>query len=333
MYYGVSMTLFVTDNDNDGDNWQKYGHYGMEWNMWYDMLCCYLSSDIVVEEEVCIGVDSVLQPPQPVRHLLCLPVQHVDVRHLLRSLPQDRVQTFPLTALYSSVSNFTILDSLRLAMQRGKLRDEGLGGRSWHIHNSWLHSGEAALAWHLHDILLIVDWLDTLFTSELDGVGVSDTGFQGELLPAHPSALQVDIVHHLTKTGQPPPTKSCQESSHILVEPHTCLKQRGTERLLDGVPERHSVNSVLPTLTQEKPYSRWCLLGRRASTGERGSRDEQPLIQRRAAPLTARNHNSSSLIKCSMLISMLIHQKSIQIQQSKSYIWTPRIHVFSATCS
>ena len=113
------------------------------------------------------------------------------------------------------------------------------------------------------------------------------------------SALQVDIVHHLTKTGQPPPTKSCQESSHILVEPHTCLKQRGTERLLDGVPERHSVNSVLPTLTQEKPYSRWCLLGRRASTGERGSRDEQPLIRSRAAPLTARNHNSSSLIKCS----------------------------------
>ena len=57
-----------------------------------DMIwCANLSSDIVVKEEVCVGVDSVLQPPQPVRHLLSLPVQHVHVRHL-----QYQDQTVPL---------------------------------------------------------------------------------------------------------------------------------------------------------------------------------------------------------------------------------------------
>ena len=53
------------------------------------LLCFYLASDIVVEEEVCIGIDSILQPPQPVGHLLSLPVEHVHVRH---PQPQDLLQ-------------------------------------------------------------------------------------------------------------------------------------------------------------------------------------------------------------------------------------------------
>ena len=330
MYYGVSMTLFVTDNDNDGDNWQKDGLYGMEWNVWYDMLCCYLSSDIVVEEEVCIGVDSVLQPPQPVRHLLCLPVQHVDVRHLLRSLPQDRVQTFPVPTSSSTVSNFTILDSSRLAMQRTCYEMRGLGPK---LTYSQLTAALAALAWHLHDILLIVADLTPCShkPSELGLWNLLTRWASGSPHQLLRLTLFIIWTGWPTQANLTTPTKFCQEWSHILVELHTCLKQGGTERLLGGVPKDTlwRMSSQHWHRSDTDRYSRWCLLGWRASTGERGSRDEQPLIQRRAAPLTARNHNSSSLIKCSMLISMLIHQKSKSKSNSQSLIFELLEFMFS----
>ena len=65
------------------------------------LVCFNLASDIVVEEEVCIGIDGVLQPPQPVGNLLCLPVEHVHVRH---PQPQDLVQR-PLRIFHRAESS------------------------------------------------------------------------------------------------------------------------------------------------------------------------------------------------------------------------------------
>ena len=65
------------------------------------LVCFNLASDIVVEEEVCIGIDSVLQPPQPVGNLLSLPVEHVHVRH---PQPQDLLQR-PLRIFHRAESS------------------------------------------------------------------------------------------------------------------------------------------------------------------------------------------------------------------------------------
>ena len=55
-----------------------------------------LSSDIIVEKEVRVGIDGVLQASQPLGHLLCLPVQHVHVRHPLRLVQLGLLSMLPL---------------------------------------------------------------------------------------------------------------------------------------------------------------------------------------------------------------------------------------------
>ena len=55
-----------------------------------------LSSDIIVEKEVRVGIDGVLQASQPLGHLLCLPVQHVHVRHPLRLVQLRLLSMLPL---------------------------------------------------------------------------------------------------------------------------------------------------------------------------------------------------------------------------------------------
>ena len=55
-----------------------------------------LSSDIIVEKEVRVGIDGVLQASQPLGHLLRLPVQHVHVRHPLRLVQLGLLSMLPL---------------------------------------------------------------------------------------------------------------------------------------------------------------------------------------------------------------------------------------------